>query len=136
MTHPNLEKWHNVVFERDMKTLSKILHDDVEFHSPTLWKPKVGRPITQYILQMVIDIFEDFEYHRQWVNETKDGIDMALEFSATVDGKNLKGIDLIHWNSEGQIVHFEVMIRPMNGLQMMFEKMTAKLQKAGFLPKP
>jgi len=136
MTHPNLEKWHNVVFERDMKTLSKILHDDVEFHSPTLWKPKVGRPITQYILQMVIDILEDFEYHRQWVNETKDGIDMALEFSATVDGKNLKGIDLIHWNIDGQIVHFEVMIRPMNGLQMMFEKMTAKLQEAGFLPKP
>jgi len=26
-------------------------------------------------------------------------------------------------------------LRPLNGLNLMFEKMTAKLQEAGFLPK-
>ncbi|WP_420589933.1 nuclear transport factor 2 family protein [Bacterioplanoides sp.] len=132
MSTQNLERWHSVVFNGDLKLLSQILDDNVEFHSPTLWAPKVGKPITQYILQMVLDIFEDFEYHRQWV----DGNNMALEFSARVDDKQIKGIDLIQWDDNGKIIHFEVMLRPMNGLQVMFDKMTERLQQAGFIPKP
>ena len=131
MSAQNLERWHEVVFNGDLKLLSQILDDNVEFHSPTLWAPKVGKPITQYILQMVLDIFEDFEYQRQWV----DGNNMALEFSARVDDKQIKGIDLIQWDDNGKIIHFEVMLRPMNGLQLMFDKMTERLQQAGFIPK-
>lgn len=131
MSQHNLDKWHQVIANKDMALLREILHQDVEFHSPTLWEPKKGRDITQYILNMVIDIFQDFEYHREWV----DGNNLALEFSARVDDKKVKGIDLIRWNDEGQIVHFEVMMRPINGLQLMFEKMTEHLRQAGFLPK-
>ncbi|WP_036178462.1 nuclear transport factor 2 family protein [Marinomonas sp. MED121] len=131
MSQENLEKWHQVVHNKDMSLLRELLAEDVEFHSPTLWAPKKGRDITQYILKMVLDIFEDFEYQRQWVDENN----LALEFSARVDDKKIKGIDLIRWNEQGQIVHFEVMLRPMNGLQLMFDKMTAHLQAAGFLPK-
>ncbi len=130
MSQQNLDKWHQVIANKDMKLLREILHPDVEFHSPTLWEPKKGRDITQYILKMVIDIFQDFEYQREWV----DGNNLALEFSARVDDKQVKGIDLIRWNDEGQIVHFEVMMRPINGLQLMFEKMTEHLRQAGFLP--
>ena len=131
MGDTRLERWHSVVFNQDMATLSELLADDVEFHSPTVWKPKVGKDVTQYILQIIIDIFEDFEYQRQWTDENS----FALEFSAKVDGKNLKGIDLIRWNDEGKIIHFEVMLRPINGLQLVLEKMTKRLQDAGFLPK-
>ena len=80
---------------------------------------------------MVIDIFQDFEYQREWVDENN----LALELSARVDDKKIKGIDLIRWNEEGKIIHFEVMLRPMNGLQVMFDKMTTHLQEAGFLAK-
>jgi len=127
----NLERWHNVIFNQDFDLLQELLDENVEFHSPTVWKPKLGRDVTAYILQMITDIFEDFEYHRQWI----DGNNFALEFSATVDGKKLKGIDLIRWNDEGKIEHFEVMLRPINGLQLVFEKMTQRLQDAGFIPK-
>lgn len=130
-TNPNLERWHKVIFEQDFDLLNELLEENVEFHSPTVWKPKLGRDVTAYILKMITDIFEDFEYHRQWV----DGNNFALEFSATVDGKQLKGIDLIRWNDEGKIEHFEVMLRPINGLQLVFEKMTQRLQDAGFIPK-
>jgi SnoaL-like protein len=131
MTNERLELWHKVVFEKDYDLLQELLHEDVEFHSPTLWQPKLGRDVTAYILQMITGIFEDFQYHREWI----DGNNFALEFSATVDGKNLKGIDLIRWNDEGQIVHFEVMLRPINTLQLVFEKMTQHLRDAGFIPK-
>ena len=131
MSQSNLDKWHQVVANKDMKLLREILDENVEFHSPTVWEAKKGRDVTQYILKMVIDIFQDFEYHREWV----DGNNLALEFSARVDSKNVKGIDLIRWNDEGKIIHFEVMMRPINGLQLMLEKMTQNLQQAGFLPK-
>jgi len=131
MSDNRLDLWHKAVIDKDTSILRDLLDENVEFHSPTLWQPKIGRDVTHYILQTVSEIFQDFEYHREWV----DGNDFALEFSARIDDKKIKGIDLIRWNDEGKIVHFEVMLRPLNGLNLMFEKMTAKLQEAGFLPK-
>lgn len=130
ITEP-LAQWHQVVEAQDFELLGQILADNVEFHSPTVWKPKQGKPVTQYILQTVIGIFEDFTYHRQFI----EGDSAVLEFSAKVDGKNIKGVDLIQWNDEGKIQQFEVMIRPLNGVQKLLELMTAELQKAGFVPK-
>jgi hypothetical protein len=131
MSQENLDRWHQVVANKDMILLRELLDENVEFHSPTVWQPKKGRDITQYILKMVIDIFQDFEYQREWV----DGDNLALEFLARVDDKKVKGIDLIRWNDQGKIVHFEVMLRPINGLQLMLDKMTKNLQDAGFAPK-
>ncbi len=130
MNQAKLDQWHKVIFEKDYELLNDMLAENVEFHSPTVWAPKKGRDITAYILKMVSEIFQDFEYHREWI----DGDSFALEFSAMVGDKRIKGIDLIRWNEDGQIIHFEVMMRPINGLQLMFEKMTQHLRDAGFLP--
>ena len=129
MTDQRLEKWHHAVINNDSEVLSELLHDDVTFHSPTVWKPKEGREITHFILTMVNDIFQDFTYHRQWIDDDN----MALEFSASVMGKQIKGIDLIRWNEDGKIIHFEVMMRPLNGLQLMLDEMTKRLEQGGFL---
>jgi SnoaL-like domain len=130
MNQEKLDTWHKIIFDKDFDLLNELLAEDVEFHSPTVWAPKKGREVTAYILQMVTGIFEDFKYHREWI----DGDSFALEFSAMVGDKRIKGIDLIRFNDEGKIVHFEVMMRPINGLQLMFEKMTQHLQDAGFIP--
>lgn len=132
MSNPEfLSQWHKAVVDKDYDILDDLLAENVEFHSPTLWKPKEGKDITKYILMMISQFFEDFEYHRQFELDNSFG----LEFSAKVEGKALKGIDLIRLNDEGKIEHFEVMIRPLNTLNLIFEKMTAELQAAGFLPK-
>lgn len=130
MNQEKLDIWHKIIFEKDFDLLNDLLAEDVEFHSPTVWAPKKGREVTAYILQMVSGIFEDFKYHREWI----DGDSFALEFSAMVGDKSIKGIDLIRFNDEGKIIHFEVMMRPINGLQLMFEKMTQHLRDAGFIP--
>lgn len=128
MNKTNLDRWHQAVFEKDMELLSELLDDKVEFHSPTVWRPKAGKQVTQFILMTVLEVLQDFHYHREWI----DGDDMALEFSARVRDMNVKGLDLIKWNDEGRIVHFEVLIRPLNGLQAVFEEMNARVKKAGF----
>ena len=47
--------------------------------------------------------------------------------------QGFKGIDLITWNDEGRIVRFEVMVRPLNGLALLLEKMTERLRDAGLI---
>lgn len=126
-----LQQWHRVVKEKDFELLGSILADNVQFHSPTLWQAKQGKPVTAFILKTVIGIFQDFHYHREFISDNS----VALEFSAKVGDKQVKGIDLIRWNDQGEIENFEVMMRPINGVQKMLELMTAELQKAGFLAK-
>jgi hypothetical protein len=130
-TSERLQQWHRVVNEKDFKLLFTLLAENVEFHSPTVWQPKQGRQVTAFILKTVIGLFEGFTYHRQFI----DNDSVALEFSAKVGDKHIKGIDLIRWNEQGQISHFEVMIRPLNGLQILLEQMTTQLQQAGFVAK-
>jgi len=57
---------------------------------------------------------------------------LVLEFSANVNGKALKGIDLIQFDAQGLITEFEVMVRPLSGLQALGAEMGARL--AAHLP--
>lgn len=122
-----LSRWHRVVFEQDEKELALLLAPDVRFRSPFFWKPKEGAATTAAILMAAVQVFSDFAYHRQWV----DGDDWALEFSAQVGDLSVKGIDLIRWNEDGQIVEFEVLVRPANGLQALGMAMAGKLAEMG-----
>ncbi len=76
-------------------------------------------------LSTVLTVFEDFTYHRELASE--DGLSVVLEFSARVGEKKLKGIDLIRFDEQGRIVEFEVMVRPMSGLQALGAEMGARL---------
>jgi len=73
----------------------------------------------------VIKVFEDFVYHRQLASA--DGLSVVLEFSARVGERELKGIDMIRFDEQGLIREFEVMIRPMSGLQALGEEMGRRL---------
>ena len=66
----------------------------------------------QNILQGVIDTVEGFTYRQQWI----DGNDIILEFTGTVDGKGLVGIDKITLGDDGRMVRIEVLMRPLNTL--------------------
>ena len=65
------------------------------------------------------------QYHRELASA--DGHSLVLEFSAKVNGKELKGIDMVQFDAEGKIVDFEVMVRPMSGLQALGDEMGKRL---------
>lgn len=127
--HPSavasLEKWHKLVATGDLSTLQDIVHPDAVFRSPMAFKGYATAPALVLALQTVITIFEDFEYHRQFSGDDEQSV--VLEFSARVGDKNLKGIDIIRFDADGKIVEFEVMIRPLNGLQALGKEMGARL---------
>lgn len=122
-----LQEWHDIVFNRDTARLGDFLADDIAFYSPVLWKPKQGKMAAFLILSTAMQVFEDFTYHRQWLN----GDQWALEFSARVGELSLQGIDLMQFNEAGQIVNFEVMVRPLNGVQVLGAEMARRLAEQG-----
>ncbi len=83
------------------------------------------------ILNTVAQVFTEFTYDRELT--TDEGLSVVLEFSARVNGKQLKGIDMIRFDEAGKIVEFEVMIRPLNALQALADEMAQRL--AAYLPK-
>ena len=45
--------------------------------------------------------------------------------------RELKGIDLIRFDETGRIIEFEVMVRPMSGLQALGDEMKRRLAAYG-----
>ncbi|MHA6494456.1 nuclear transport factor 2 family protein [Pseudomonas borbori] len=120
-----LAQWHDLIAKNDLSALPGLLHPQVVFRSPMAFKPYAGAPVVSMILNTVSKVFEGFTYYRELVSE--DGLSVVLEFSAEVNGRELKGIDMIRFDEQGKIVEFEVMIRPMSGLQALGEEMGARL---------
>ena len=121
----SLALWHEMVAQQDLGRLPSILRDDAVFRSPMAFKPYRSREAVILILSTVITIFENFTYHRQFASE--DGLSVVLEFSADVGDKSLKGIDMIRFDEDGLITDFEVMMRPMNGVQALAAEIGARL---------
>ena len=126
-----LQRWHAMLADRNLNALPELLAPDAVFRSPMAHTPYPGAPVVSMILNTVIKVFEDFTYHRELASG--DGHSVVLEFSARVGDKQLKGIDLIRFNEQGQIIEFEVMVRPLSGLQALGEEMGRRL--APFLAK-
>lgn len=121
----SLEHWHQMLRTSDLSSLPTLLHPEAVFRSPMAHTPYPGAMMVNLILNTVSKVFSDFTYHREFA--TDDGLSVILEFSAKVGDKALKGIDMIRFNEQGQIVDFEVMIRPMSGLQALGAEMAQRL---------
>jgi hypothetical protein len=121
--HPFLK----AVEERDEAAIQALLADNVAFTSPVAFKPYVGKPITAAILRGVLRIFEDFHYVRE-IHDS-NGRDHALVFETTVSGKKITGCDFLHFNDEGLIDEFTVMVRPLSGATALSEAMGAQFDR-------
>lgn len=125
-TRKSIVRWHEMLETRDMSILNELLAEEVVFRSPVAFQPYPGKQVVFFILTNVIQVFESFTYHREFISE--DGNNVVLEFSANVGDKKLKGVDMIQFNEEGQMIDFEVMIRPKSGLEALAVQMGQRMQ--------
>lgn len=63
-TKQALARWHDMVTTRDMSILNELLAEDVVFRSPVAFNPYPGKQVVFFILTNVIQVFENFTYHR------------------------------------------------------------------------
>lgn len=130
LLHPSvarsLEVWHSMVETSDLSRLASIVHPEACFRSPMAIHPYNSKQAVVLVLSTVVTIFQDFTYYRTLVSP--DGLSVILEFSARVNDKKLKGVDLIRFGEDGLIREFEVMVRPLSGLQELGKEMGARLK--------
>ena len=119
--------FRKAVEEHDEAGIAALLADDVVFTSPVAFKPYVGKPITAAILRGVLRVFEDFRYVRE-IHDS-NGRDHAFVFEATVSGKKVNGCDFLHFDDEGLIDDFVVMVRPLSGATALSEAMAAQFER-------
>ncbi|MGK2865286.1 MAG: nuclear transport factor 2 family protein [Mycobacterium sp.] len=125
MTPQVIQRWIDYIDNHDPVVLDEMLADDAVFYSPAVFTPQQGKATTATYLNAAAKLFggTDFHYVEQWYSERS----AILEFAATLDGVLVNGIDMIHWDADGKIVSFKVMIRPFKGLQAVIPKMAELL---------
>jgi len=121
----SLTKWHDMVAAQDLEALHAITHPEAVFRSPVAHKTYHSAEAVVLAVSTAASVFSDFTYHREAA--TADGLSVVLEFSAKVGDRSVKGIDFIRFDEDGQIVDFEVMMRPLSGVQAMAEEMGRRL---------
>lgn len=121
-----IHKWHQVVKSYEIRMLEEIIADDAVFSSPVVFKPMEGKDITVMYLHAAGQSFnmEKFKYTK----EIHDNMNSVLEFETYIDDIFVNGVDIIEWNENGKICNFKVMIRPIQAVQKVQEKMIEALE--------
>jgi hypothetical protein len=124
-----IKKWHEVIKSRDPSLLEKLLADDVVLHSPVVHSLIEGKKLVSLYLNAALHTFlnETFDYIRQLDCHPEH----VLEFQLELEGIYINGVDMIRFNEKGQIVDFKVMLRPLQGLNLIHQKMGQMLEKLG-----
>lgn len=108
---------------KDLDQLTETLREDVELHSPVLFRGFEGRDVVTQVLTHVAATLEDLTY----VDELREGDTVALRFKARVGDRELEGIDFLELDEDGRIAVLTVFMRPMSALTAFNERMMERL---------
>jgi hypothetical protein len=117
----SLAKWQAMIADSDFSDLPSIIAVVAVFRSPVGLKPYLGRDLVCLLLSTAAGVFEDFRYHRQFL----DGENAALEFSAHIGDIKLKAVHLIRFDATGKFVEIEKLVRPVEGVKALGNAMAA-----------
>lgn len=136
------DRFRAAVEKRDLTALDDLFTEDIRFYSPVKFTPFEGKPMVLGLFGVLLRTFEDFRYigHFDGTAETSaDGTEApsaGLLFRATVNGKQIHGVDLLQLGREGRIKEFTVMVRPQSAVQALSEAVLAGLVADGLVPAP
>ncbi|HMG41593.1 MAG TPA: nuclear transport factor 2 family protein [Acidimicrobiales bacterium] len=135
-----LDAWHGYLRSKDPDALDALLHDNVVFWSPIVFKPQRGRDLTKLYLTAAAGTLvgeapadspgegSDPGGGFRYVRKIHQGNDALLEFETTMAGKYVNGVDLITCDDDGLIVDFKVLIRPLQAVNIVHDQMRAMIE--------
>jgi hypothetical protein len=146
-----IDNWHAQVRGRFDGGLDALLHPDVVFYSPVVFTPQRGREVTALYLTAAGATIggggkpkdrpgpsEDHDAAAdsskaptgfRYTKEIRQGHQAMLEFETTMDGKVVNGVDIITCDDDSMITEFKVMVRPLQGVQVVHQQMMAMLER-------
>lgn len=122
-----IKAWHHIAETLDSSTLDQLLADDVVFHSPVVHTPQQGKHITRLYLTAAMQVL-NAPGHFRYLREVVQDDNAVLEFETKIGDVVVNGVDMIRWNSEGQIIDFKVMVRPLKAINAIHQAMGTMLE--------
>ncbi|MEU7581074.1 nuclear transport factor 2 family protein [Streptomyces sp. NPDC041068] len=142
MTHPTAARFRTAVEQGDLDALEKLFTPDVRLYSPVKFTPFEGRPMVLGLFGVLLRTFEDFRYVGSYAGRAHTSADGSeaesdvLLFRTTVNGKEIHGIDLLHFDEDSRIKEFTVMVRPQSAVRTLGQAVHEGLVAAGLVPAP
>ncbi|MFE2936040.1 nuclear transport factor 2 family protein [Streptomyces sp. NPDC059278] len=139
-TAETTERFRTAVEKGELAALSDLFTEDIRLYSPVKFTPFEGRPMVLGLFGVLLRTFEDFRYvgHFEGTAETSaDGEEAPstiLLFRATVNGKQIHGIDLLQFDGAGRIKEFTVMVRPQSAVHALGQAVLDGLVADGLVP--
>lgn len=128
MAHELQAKWHAYMDAPNAEALTEMLHDEVTFISPVVFTPQHGKPVTMKYLLSAGHVFNDTQF--RYTKEIEGDGRLVMEFEAEIDGKYINGVDIIDFDADGLITQFKVMVRPLQAVNLLWQKMGEQLEAA------
>ena len=135
-----VKNWHSAMKSKDAEIWDELLGEDVVFYSPVVFTPQKGKKITMMYLMAATSVFGiadvDSESTRdaqteskfRYVNEIIGENSAVLEFESEIDGTYINGADLLRWDENDKLVEVKVMVRPLQAVNMLHQKMKSMLE--------
>lgn len=108
--------FRSAVEAKDLAAVTRALDPGIEFRSPVMVKPYIGRDAVGRLLAVLFEVFEEFRYTDDLVSRAPNGAGpptQALIFEARVLGKSVQGLDLLRFGGTGLVTGLTVMVRPL-----------------------
>ncbi|MFD6420782.1 nuclear transport factor 2 family protein [Streptomyces sp. NPDC060198] len=134
------DRFRAAVEKGELGALDDLFTDDVRLYSPVKFTPFDGKPQVLGLFGVLLRVFEGFHYVGRYegaAETSADGTEAPSEvllFRATVDGVQIHGIDLLHYDEAGLIKEFTVMVRPQSAVQALGKAVYAGLVAEGLAP--
>ncbi|MDI3386239.1 nuclear transport factor 2 family protein [Streptomyces sp. B-S-A8] len=131
------DRFQEAVDRRELGALGELFTDDIRLYSPVKFTPFEGKPMVLGLFGVLLRTFEEFRYVGRYAGTAETGVDgtvcpsTVLLFRAVVGGREIHGIDLLHFDPEGRIKEFTVMVRPQSAVQALGEAVLAGLKADG-----
>ena len=135
-----VKNWHRAMKSKDGETWDELLDEEVVFYSPVVFTPQKGKKITMMYLMAATSVFgsadvdsestrdAQIESKFRYVNEIIGENSAVLEFESEIDGTYINGADLLRWDENDKLVEVKVMVRPLQAVNMLHQKMKLMLE--------
>jgi hypothetical protein len=135
-----VERWHRQTRGELPGGLDTVLHEECVFLSPIVFAPQRGRDITKMYLRAAGSTLAGADPHDdtatlavgstfRYTKEIRQGHHAMLEFETEIDGKYANGVDIISCDDDGMIVEFKVMMRPLQAIDAVHDRMRTMLEQ-------
>jgi hypothetical protein len=123
MHEERIAAFREAVEAGDADRVLATLAPEITFNNPVMFRPLMGLDTVSVVVPLLLEVWQDLHYTAELRGDDLVG----LAFDARAGNRDVRGVDLLHFNEAGLIDEITVMVRPLSGLKALADEMTAAL---------